>query len=338
MKTLLGLLERVDVKDVWSHEAQDFTPWLAKEENLKLLGEALDIDLAPSAEEQPVGPYRADILAKRTDTPDEHFVLIENQLEKTDHSHLGQLMTYAAGLKAATVVWIAARFTAEHRAALDWLNEITAPQFAFFGLEIELWRIAGSPQAPKFNVVAQPNEFVRAVGGTVDEAVGKTKQVQQRYWAALSDVLIARKGGVRPQKPLPQHWTSFAAGRSGTWLGASVDTRGKKISVEFAIRGPEGKVWYDQIEAQKANVEAAISSSLSWERLPNRKMSRVAAYLAADPMDESDWSRQHTWLAENLESFKRIFGPMAKKLPASDEIEPDELPDVGDADSGSSNS
>src|SRR5882672_9937256 len=113
----LGRLRKVDLREAWSSENSDFTPWLAQEENLKLLGEAIGIELELEWQEKDVGPFRADILCKDTATDD--WVLIENQLERTDHCHLGQLITYAAGLNAVTIVWIAERFTQEHRAALD---------------------------------------------------------------------------------------------------------------------------------------------------------------------------------------------------------------------------
>ena len=149
----LGRLEKVELRDVWETEDRDFTPWLAKEEHLELLGEVIGIELELEAQEKDVGPFRADILCKNTADESESWVLIENQIEKTDHKHLGQLMPYAAGLQAATIVWVASRFTEEHRAALDWLNKITDDDFKFFGLEVELWKIGNSPAAPKFNRV-----------------------------------------------------------------------------------------------------------------------------------------------------------------------------------------
>ena len=158
----LGRLERVDLRNIWTTEAQDFTPWLAREINLAILSETLNMDLETAGEEESVGPFRADILCR--DTLDDSWVLIENQLERTDHTHLGQLLTYAAGLQTVTIVWVAANFTDEHRAALDWLNEITDDRFRFFGLEVELWRIGNSLAAPKFNIVAKPNEWTRSVG------------------------------------------------------------------------------------------------------------------------------------------------------------------------------
>src|SRR5689334_7653054 len=168
MDVVLGRLERVDLRQAWSTESGQFTPWLAAEDNVRLLGEAIGIDLEVEAQEKEVGPFRADILCK--DTATDSWVLIENQLERTDHVHLGQLLTYAAGLNSVTIVWIAQRFTDEHRAALDWLNEVTDERINFFGLEVELWRIGDSPVAPKFNVVSKPNAWTKSVTGGASRA------------------------------------------------------------------------------------------------------------------------------------------------------------------------
>ena len=130
-------------------------------DNVEIAGETLGIDLELEAQEKSVGPFRADIICK--DIGSGAWVLVENQLERTDHNHLGQLLTYASGLQAVTIVWIAARFTDEHRSTLDWLNKITDESFRFFGLEVELWRIGGSPAAPKFNIVSKPNDWSRSV-------------------------------------------------------------------------------------------------------------------------------------------------------------------------------
>jgi RecB family endonuclease NucS len=130
----LGRLEKVELRSFWKKEDRDFTPWLAQDENIQLLSETIGIELEVQSQEEGVGPFRADILCM--DMANNHFVLIENQLEKTDHTHLGQLMTYAAGLDAVSIIWIAQKFTEEHRAALDWLNRITDSTFNFFGIEI----------------------------------------------------------------------------------------------------------------------------------------------------------------------------------------------------------
>src|SRR3954470_11992661 len=184
----LGRLERVELRNIWLSEASDFTPWLARDENLAILGETLGIDLELEAQERPVGPFRADILCKDIGT--DRWVLIENQLERTDHTHLGQLLTYASGLEAVTIVWISARFTEEHRSTLDWLNRITDDSFRFFGLEVELWRIGDSIAAPKFNIISKPNAWSHSVAQAaraIDEGeLAETRVLQRNYWATLN--------------------------------------------------------------------------------------------------------------------------------------------------------
>jgi hypothetical protein len=311
----LGKVIRVDVRSAWPNEASHFTPWLASPDGLELLQEALGMDLEVEAVEQFVGPFRADILAKRTDTPDEHWVLIENQLEKTDHRHLGQLLTYAAGLKAATIVWVAQNFAEEHRAALDWLNEITSDHYQFFGLQIELWQIGNSEPAPMLNILAEPNEWTRDVQHSADGSVSPLKQQQQRFWQGVKDVLLARKSVVKPQKPHPQYWADYSLGRANTWLCCSINRTKKTLWVDLSFRGPPGKVWFDQLYAQKDEIETKFGHPLSWQRLDGKKQSRVAYTREnTDPTDEADWPAQHAWVADQLERFHMIFRPYALAL------------------------
>ena len=213
----LGRLERVDLRDIWLSEAVNFTPWLAREENLLLLGETLGIDLELEAQEKPVGPFRADILCKDVGT--DSWVLVENQLERTDHTHLGQLLTYASGLEAVTIVWIAARFTEEHRSTLDWLNKITDGSFRFFGLEVELWRIGESPAAPKFNIISKPNNWSKSVAHAaraIDEAeLSETRLKQRDYWADLHTVLDQKKGPISGKRS--PGWAIRSVARASTW-------------------------------------------------------------------------------------------------------------------------
>lgn len=204
MKRDLGRLKKLELREAWETEAGDFTPWLAREENLKLLGDAIGIELECEAQEKNVGPFRADILCKDTATND--WVLIENQLERTNHGHLGQLLTYAAGLNAVTIVWIAERFSDEHRAVMDWLNERTDEKINLFGLEIELWQIGDSPPAPKFNVVSQPNDWTRTVQDAASSAeVTQHQQIQLRFWTAFRQFMEAKGSSIKCRKPAPRH-------------------------------------------------------------------------------------------------------------------------------------
>lgn len=316
----LGKLEKVDLRQIWESEAGDFTPWLATEDNIKLLGDTIGLELEVEAQEKEVGPFRADILCKDTGT--NNWVLIENQLERTDHTHLGQLLTYAAGLNAVTIVWISVRFTEEHRATMDWLNEITDDQFNFFGLEIELWRIGESPVAPKFNVISQPNDWGRTVKAATarieSENLSETKKLQLEYWTAFREYVMANSNILKPQKPLPQHWTNLAIGRSYFHMSASVDTWEKRITVNLVMSGSNAKPHYYLLEREKEQIEQELDIKPEWRELPDNKESHVAIRNQLDPTDRSAWPEQHKWLLEQLESFYTVFGPRIKRLNTDD--------------------
>lgn len=233
MATELGTLQSVDLRAVWQHEEYNFTPWLAEPGNLAALSTVLGLGLELVGLEVAVGPYAADILCQ--DTLTKTPVLIENQLAKTDHSHLGQILTYAAGLEAKTVIWVASRFTDEHRAAIDWLNEITHEDWQFFGIEIELWRIGSSPPAPRFNIVCRPNEWSRAVREEAAKAEGNspTRDFQLRFWTAFRDYRAERK--LSAPKPSAQSWQSFSVGRTGFSFEAVVRHAQKQLAVRMCI-------------------------------------------------------------------------------------------------------
>ena len=315
----LGRLERVDLREVWASEASDFTPWLAGEENIAILGDVIGLDLEVEAQEKEVGPFRADILCR--DTSSDSWVLIENQLERTDHTHLGQLLTYASGLSAVTVVWVAQRFTDEHRAVLDWLNEVTDATINFFGLEIELWRIGSSDVAPKFNIVSKPNDWTRVVHGTArrikEEGLTETKQAQLEYWTRFHEVLLERGSGVRGTKPLPQHWNDFSLGRSGLKLMTFVDTRGHRIGVALFCTEEKAKPHFYLLRERKAEVEERLDG-LEWNETPKLKSSNVTLQRhGVYPLAREDWPEQHAWLAEHLEAFHEVFRPIVRTLDAA---------------------
>lgn len=315
----LGRLERVDLRKIWSSESSDFTPWLAREDNLKLLGETVGIELELEAQEKNIGPFRADILCK--DTATDSWVLIENQLERTDHCHLGQLLTYAAGLSAVTVVWVAERFTEEHRAALDWLNERTDERINFFGLEIELWRIGESPVAPKFNVISQPNDWTRTISETARQMqageLSETKQLQHEFWTEFRRHMETSGSKLKTTKPLPQHWMNLALGRSDTKLMAVCNSRDNRIGAFVVMTDDPAKAQFQHLQSQRAAIEQEASTALEWQELPGKKESRVALRLGGvEPLNRAQWPEYHRWLREKLELLHRIFAQRVKSLPA----------------------
>ena len=318
----LGVLTKVPLRKFWEDEEVDFTPWLAREENIRLLSETVRMELEVEGTEIKVGPFEADILCR--DTATDKQVVIENQLEPTDHKHLGQLLTYAAGLEAVTVVWIAERFTDEHRAALDWLNEITAEGFSFFGLEIELWRIGDSPMAPKFNVVSHPNNWTKTVDQIVHRQLTPVQQFYREYWIALLELIEERNGVIKPVEPGRLNWLPFAVGPSGFKLQVSLNVTTKSISVSLWLIATYAKRRFDLLEQDRVDIEKEIGVKLEWEERSGLQDKHIRFSLYdADPEDLQDWDRQHQWLCEQLETFHNVFSPRVKTLDASDNI-PDE--------------
>jgi len=324
----LGRLERVDPRHVWVTEDGYFTPWLAKEENLELLGDTIGLELELGGTEQFVGPFRADIVCK--DTVSDTWVLVENQLERTDHGHLGQLITYAAGLNAVTIVWIAHRFTDEHRAAMDWLNEVTDESINFFGLEIELWRIGDSPVAPKFNIVSKPNDWTRTIVTSrrqLEDDVTPTKQLQLEYWQSLVDYLVEHHSTIGIRKPRAQHWMNFAIGRSGFRLTAYANVREHRVGIQIWIFKGNIKALFHQLYLEKAVIEQELGTKLEWRELPDNKYSSIALHNhSLDPADRSQWPKQHAWFKNELEAFYKCFSPRIKAL--EDDVTVEEV--VGD--------
>ena len=309
------------MREAWVSESADFTPWLAQEQNLKLLGKTIGIELELEAQEKEVGPFRANILCKDTATND--WVLIENQLERTDHSHLGQLLTYAAGLSAVTIVWIAQRFTEEHRAVLDWLNERTDEQIHLFGLEIELWRIGDSPIAPKFNVISQPNDWARTVKKAASDSgqVSEHRQLQLAFWTAFRNYMESKGSFVRCQKPLPQHWTNHAIGRTGVHLASIISLsdsetgcQGPEIRAELYMDGPNAKPEFAALESQKDSIEKALGFALTWHNPENKAACRLYTRQNADFLDQKLWPEHFDWLRQRLETMHKVLAPLVKNL------------------------
>ncbi len=315
MNKQLGRLQKVELRDIWDTEDRDFTPWLAKEENISLLGSTIGIDLIVEKVEQQVGPFRADILCK--DEASDNLVLIENQLEKTDHKHLGQLLTYATGTKAVSIVWVAANFTDEHRAALDWLNSITDESFNFFGLEIELYKIGESPVAPHFKVICQPNDWSKSIS-TAERNIGSdqvslTKQKQLSFWNEFGKKLILSGSHLKPRKARPQHWTNIALGTTGFQISCTINTVNDTVGAQVYIR--DSKEAFRALENEKESIEKEFGEKFDWEYLPEKVASRIAIYRPDSVLDEeNDWHIMIDWIIEKAEKIHSVFSKRIQKL------------------------
>lgn len=230
----LGTIKKVGLKSVWPHEALDFTKWLAEESSLALLSEAVGMDLELREVESAVGSFRADIYA--ADTATNARVIIENQLEDTNHDHLGKIITYAAGKDAQAVIWIVRHARDEHRQAIEWLNAHTDDEAAFFLVEIEVWSIGDSLPAPRFNVVEQPNEWARAIKAS--EGLSETDKIKLAYWTRYREVAKATPEFMKefsPRKPAKNHWSTLSCESSAYHMALLIDTQGGRTGVEFYV-------------------------------------------------------------------------------------------------------
>lgn len=316
-KDELGRLEKVDVRAYWPDEARDFTPWLA--ENIHLLNEAIGgLDLEVEEQESRVGDFRTDLVCRAMNEP---LVIVENQFGKTDHDHLGKLLTYAGGKDAAVIVWVAEEFREEHRAALDWLNEHTAGDVHVFGVQIELWKIGNSAPAPRFNVVSKPNDWVETVRHTGD--MSEAQKLWVEFWRGLRVVMEQKQGNVAPRAPSKESFLGFAVGRADFKLEAIGSKR--RISVRLVITGQKAKAYYHILFQQKDAVEHEIGHKLEWRELPRNKQSDVTLSREdCDVLDKDQWGDLHSWLREYLEKFHATFSPRIKDLKAEDVSLPDE--------------
>ena len=316
----LARLQPVDPRDVWESEATNFTPWLAEPENLRLLGETLGTELDGAKTEQTVGSFSADIVA--TNAANNRTVVIENQLNRTDHDHLGKILTYAAGLNALTVVWIAKQFTEEHRAALEWLNSHTGADIGFFGLEIEVWRIGDSRCAPKFNIVAKPNEWVKTLPAKTK--LTATQQAQFDFWAGFKDYAGRHAKRITPIAPQPQNWMSMGIGRTNFGLSAVAATDGwdgaawtgkPEIRAEFVIYGKAAKQRFDQLSQGQGEIDASLDPKPHWSSEEGVQQRKIYFRKSVGWQNTDEQEGCYKWLVENLDRLHEVFQPRIQQLP-----------------------
>lgn len=310
MKTPLGRLENVELRHYWKDEAKDFTPWLAEDDNINLLGDTVGMELEVLQKEAKVGTFSADILCR--DIHSERCVVIENQLEKTDHDHLGKVITYCSGLNAFTAIWIAKSFDEEHRAAIDWLNSITGEDYNFFGIEVKLFKIGDSALAPQFDIVAKPNnwtkEFRKQVTGDTE-----TEKLRVEYWNTFHDFVDKKDHDILKHAGATRdHWCDFRVGIAG-YHYACILTVKNWVGVQVYLGGDrpdQNKARYDLIEEKcKAQIDAVDSKIVEWKRLDDKKSSCINVKLEADFRDKADWPRQMDWMYNTMMELHNIVKP-----------------------------
>lgn len=307
MNKNLGQLKKVDLRTVWEHEALSFTKWLAKEENLALLSNEIGIAVKLLKTEAEVGGFNVDILAEEEGSG--RKVIIENQLESTNHDHLGKLITYASGTDASVIVWIFKDIRDEHRKAIDWLNEHTDEDIDIFAVKMELWQIGDSLPAPKFEIISNPNNWAKiAKTNTEQTKLTTTKLYQLEFWNKFGEYAKEHDFSLSLTKTYPQHWYNFSVGSSSGHLTITINSRTKELGCELYI--PDDKDFFEFLFEKKDQIEKDLGFKLDWRPLPEAKASRIRISQRFDILGDPDFSKYDEpfeWLRVNLENFKKAF-------------------------------
>ena len=299
--TNLGTLKEItDLRSIWPHEALNFTPWVA--ENVDLLADAVGLDITVDETESSVGDFNVDIYASETGT--DRKIIIENQLEDTDHDHLGKLITYASGKGADVVIWVVKHAREEHKAAVEWLKNHTDDKIGFFLCEIKLFQIGDSQIAPAFTVVERPNDWTKEIRKTA--SANSTQQQRLEYWQAFNDYAFSDANFSRifnKRKPTTDHWMDFSIGSSACHI--AVSQKRKAVDVELYIN--DDKELFKSLFAHKDEIEKNMEMELEWKELPERKASRILIEKTVDLDDRATWPEQFDYIMDTCIKMKRAF-------------------------------
>lgn len=296
-----GRLRDIPLRSAWMNEARDFTPWLAG--NIDHLGDAIGISLELVAKEAAVGPYSADILARNA--IDGTVVLIENQLEDSDHGHLGQVMTYLAGLEAKVIVWIAPSFREQHLSAIRWLNEHTADDFSFFAVRLRVVQIASSPLAPIFEVVEKPNNWDRQIKQSATSEGSAYYDVKQAFWKAFLERQPAMADlGVKPYRYSNNYITVGSAPRADISIYLARNESGIYVRAGRS-EGPEDIA--NLLEPHRAVLETTLGTALG----PSGRGDYFLLKTFPKGHEEADsWGEIIQWMTDQIARYRAALGPI----------------------------
>ncbi len=291
---VLGKMEQIsDLRAIWPHEAYDFSKWLSKEENLAMLSDSIGIDVVLEELESPVGDFSVDLYAYEEGT--NRRIVIENQLEDTNHDHLGKIITYASGKGAEVVIWIVKRARDEHKQAIEWLNQHTDENIGFFLLEIELWKINDSLPAPKFNVIERPNDWAKTMKAS--DGLSPTKKLQAEFWTAYVDYAFKQSEFSEifsKRKVQPQHWYDLSMGNASCHLSLTINSRQKRLGADIYI--PDDKAFFEKLRVHQKGIESELGTDLEW--ITASKACRILAVTSGDLQKRSEWIRYFDWYCQ----------------------------------------
>lgn len=305
MNISLGKLKEVNIRDVWKHEQYDFSKWLSSPENIQELSDTIGLSLTDIETEKFVGSYRCDIICKDEITGKN--VLIENQLEPSNHDHLGKIITYASGLDAAVVVWIVQEAREEHASAIEWLNKHTGDDLAFFLIEIHAFTIGDSKTAPQFRIIQQPNEFAKMVKEiSKNTDLNESQTYRLEFWNMFNNVIEERGKTFNKHKPSTDHWYTVAIGSSKCHI--SIDLVNKENRIRVGLWIQNSKDLFDKLLVERENIENEANIQFEWDRLDTKKASLICTYLEGlDFENQSNYKDLMNQIIDYVVVFKKVF-------------------------------
>lgn len=303
--TEISRLTKVELREVWENEAHDFTPWMLA--NADALGEALGMDLDLHEAEHTVGDFSLDLIG--VDLATDEVVIVENQLARSDHTHLGQILTYAGGTDPVNIVWVTETFRPEHRAALDWLNERTDEGTRFFGVEVSAVRIGDSAYAPLFSVVANPNEWRKEVRGATSAASSARSHAYQSFWSiVLEDLQRTSPGWTKAKTPSNRQWMTLPSGTSAAVYALVWVQENARVEIYLGTSDANQNLRnFQALLRHKNRIEEQLGVPLNWEDLPNRKACRISVSHQGSFRDEDNWTGQAQWLVKTAVRLRDVI-------------------------------
>lgn len=300
-----GKLKEVNVRELWKHEQYDFSEWLSKDENIEMLSEEVGLTLTDITKEVFVGSYRCDLLAKDETTGIK--VIIENQLEATNHDHLGKIITYASGLDAEVIIWIVKEAREEHRSAVEWLNNNTAKNISFFLIEIHAYQIGDSLPAPKFVIVEKPNDFSKMVkSSSGNTELSKAQAERLNFWNRFNEIVAIKNKPFNIRKATTDHWYDVAIGTSDACISITLVNKSNNIGVELHIN--DNKALFDSLYTISDKIHEELGFIMEWQRLDNKKGSRVIYYIDGLNFDNHDnYDNLINQIIEKVIVLKKVF-------------------------------
>lgn len=303
----LGKKVQVDVREIWKNEAFDFTPWLA--DNLKYLNDILGLDLELEEREASVGKFSADLVAVDQNVG---TIVIENQFGTTDHDHFGKLWTYAAGVDASVVIWIAEIVRDEHKQALEWINQRTDTNTQFFALELEVYKIDDSQPTVDFTPVVKPNQWTKSVRSKTSGSLTPYREAATKFHEKLRDLSLDL--GFNSRK-IGSGWCSFPTGLSGVYLESIIRKNNVQFQIVFNSKNVDlNKTRFDFLFEEKEQIEKEVGSSLEWKRNEDIQHSRIVRKREGSIEDPDQFDELLQFQFNQLKRFRDTFSKYIVRL------------------------